>query len=80
MITKTQSIFVPGRVISNNVMVAFGVQHYLKRKYQGRVGFVTLKLDMSKAYDQVKWPLLLAIFIKLAFNESTVSHMLSTTF
>ena len=36
--------------------------HYLKRKSQGKDDYMTLKLDMSKAYDH-KWIELISIYI-----------------
>ncbi|KAH1092317.1 hypothetical protein J1N35_019574 [Gossypium stocksii] len=42
-----------GRLISNNVLVAYELMHTLKRKRTGKEGSFALKLDMSKAYDQV---------------------------
>lgn len=35
------------RQTTYNIMIAFEINHYLKRKIQGKVGY---KLDMSKAY------------------------------
>ena len=32
----------------------FETLHYLKRKTQGKLGFMALKLDMSKVYDRVE--------------------------
>lgn len=42
---------------------------YLKRKRQGRVGFVGIKLDLSKAYDRVDWIFLIAILKRMGFGE-----------
>ena len=33
------------------------------------MGFMTLKLDMSKAYDKVKWSFLLKIVEKMSFHN-----------
>ncbi|KAM1078422.1 hypothetical protein TB2_025121 [Malus domestica] len=55
MITSTnQSVFMPGRLISDNSLVAAEIGHYLQNKRNGREGSFALKLDLSKAYDRVK--------------------------
>ena len=54
IIFETHSAFIPGRLITNNIMVSFGVMHYLKRKVSGKDGYMAIKLDTSKAYDKVE--------------------------
>ena len=51
IISDTQSAFVHGRLITDNVLVAFETMHHISQKKGGKVGEMTLKLDMSKAYD-----------------------------
>ncbi|XP_074346129.1 uncharacterized protein LOC141684888 [Apium graveolens] len=51
LILDEQSVFVPGRNITDNVLVAFEVLRHMKRKNSGQEGEVALKLDISKAYD-----------------------------
>ena len=53
IIFKTQSTFVPLRLISNNILIAFETLHRMKSKCRGKTGSMTLKLDMSKTYDEV---------------------------
>ena len=53
------------RLISDNVLVAFEMLHYLKGKTQVKLGYMTLKLDMSKTYDRVEWE----------FLEKTMRHL-----
>nr|XP_027067846.1 uncharacterized protein LOC113693518 [Coffea arabica] len=41
--------------IIDNVLIAQEFMHFLKNKRKGGVGFMALKLDMSKVYDRVEW-------------------------
>ncbi|KAA3483306.1 RNA-directed DNA polymerase [Gossypium australe] len=42
------SAFVPGRFISDNVLLAYEILHTLKQKNMEKKGFMAIKLDMSK--------------------------------
>ena len=50
-----QSAFVPGHLISDNILVAYELTHFLLNKRGGEVGYAAIKLDMSKVYDRVEW-------------------------
>lgn len=76
VISETDSAFIPGRLISDNIMIAHEVMHYMKRKTTGKQGWMALKLDMSKAYDRVEWGYLRAILHKLGFNDAVVNLLL----
>ncbi|XP_074377107.1 uncharacterized protein LOC141718627 [Apium graveolens] len=69
VVSDTQSAFIPGSLISDNIMISYEVMHYLKRKKFGKEGFMALKLDMSKAYDRIEWKFLEAILRKLGFCD-----------
>lgn len=53
IISEHQSGFVPGRNISDNVLVAFETIHHMKRKRTGNIGEVALNSDINKTYDRV---------------------------
>jgi hypothetical protein len=54
VISESQSAFVPGRLITNNILVAFETLHHMHHQRQGKSGSMAIKLDMSKAYDRVE--------------------------
>ncbi|XP_042984282.1 uncharacterized protein LOC122313374 [Carya illinoinensis] len=68
IISKNQSAFIPGRLISDNTIAAYETLHSMKTRLKGRIGSMALKLDISKAYDKVEWPFLKCIMEKLGFG------------
>ena len=68
-ISETQSAFVAGRQITDNIMVAQEMFHALRNKPGGRVKRMAIKTDMSKAYDRMEWSFIEAVMRKMGFSE-----------
>ncbi|XP_019190614.1 PREDICTED: uncharacterized protein LOC109185072 [Ipomoea nil] len=72
IISDTQSAFISDRLITDNILIAAEVGHFLNRKQCGVTGWGALKLDMAKAYDRVEWPFLRGMMLALGFDERWV--------
>ena len=64
------------RSITNNVLVAFETMHCIDQKRKGKEALVAVKLDISKAYDQVEWSYLEATLRKMGFHEKWIALMM----
>ncbi|XP_041011307.1 uncharacterized protein LOC121255086 [Juglans microcarpa x Juglans regia] len=73
VIYESQSAFVLGRQITDNVLIAYVLIHFLRNKRRVKKGFMSLKLDMSKAYDRVEWDCLEKIMHALGFAPNLIS-------
>jgi len=73
IITPNQSAFVSGRLILDNILIAYEITHYLVNKREGNMGYAAIKLDMSKEYDRVEWNFLKAMMQRLGFHDRWIS-------
>jgi ribonuclease HI len=72
IISPNQSAFIPGRLITDNVLIAFEALHTMDSRLSGKEGYMALKLDMRKAYDRVEWDFLEVIMRRLGFDEKWI--------
>ena len=72
IVSENQSAFTKGHFITDNVLVAFETMHHISQKKSGRVGEMTLKLDMSKAYDRVEWTCLENVMRKMDVHQNMI--------
>ena len=81
IISENQCAFTPGRLITNNILVAFEVFHSMNC-YSGSNGSMAIKLDIAKPYDKVEWNFLRRVMLKLDFKPNWVDlvmHCVETT-
>ena len=79
LIRNHQSAFVRGRTLHDNFML---VQGTARRLHALRAPTVLLKLDISKAFDTVKWSFLLEVLHRMGFGAkwmSCIVGLLSTS-
>ena len=57
-------------------MVAFETLHYMRNYYAGKIGYMALKLDMSKAYDKIEWEFMQKVMRKMGFDNRWVNLMM----
>ncbi|KAA3461536.1 reverse transcriptase [Gossypium australe] len=72
-IDSAQSTFVPGHLISDNVMLTYENLHTCRQKRIWKKGFLALKLYMSKAYDWVEREFLRVMMECMGFQKESVA-------
>jgi hypothetical protein len=76
IVSEEQSAFVPGRLITDNVITAYECLHFMKSEKSKKNVHCALKLDMQKAYDRLEWNFLEAIMKKLGFSHKFVETVM----
>ena len=75
LVSETQSAFVAGRLISNNILKAHEMFHGLRTNEACKEKYMAVKTDMSKAYDRVEWEFIKAVLQKMGFQDHWIKLM-----
>lgn len=54
LISPNQNGFVPGRHITDNIVIAEEMNHSM-RHMKSKIGYMDTKVDLEKAYDKLNW-------------------------
>ena len=76
VIDESQNAFVPRRLITDNMSVAFETIHSIDQWKKGKEALVAIKLDMNKACNRIEWVYLEAMMKKMGFHDKWISLMM----
>ena len=77
IISPELSASIPGRMITDNALIAFECIHHIKQEKDPTRSFCAYKLDLSKAYDRVDWVFLKQMMQKLGFSHRWVDWIMT---
>lgn len=79
IISESQTAFVPGRAIADNVLLTHETLHFLKGSKATKHCHMTVKTDMSKAYDRLEWDFIAAVMERMGFHGKWINWILQCT-
>lgn len=74
--SENQSAFIPGRIITENVLITHEVLHYLNISTAEKRCGMAVKTDISKAYDMLEWNFIQTVLQKMGFHHIWVHWMM----
>jgi hypothetical protein len=75
IISPNQSAFVPGRLITDNSLIANEIFHYLTQTTR-QTGYVGIKTDMAKACDRMEWVFIEATLSSMGFPTAMIQTIM----
>lgn len=77
IIANLQGAYIPGMIITDKIIVAHELLHFMKHNIKGKVEKIAVKLNMSKAYDRVEWPYLISTMKALGFHPKWIELIMT---
>ena len=69
LVSQYQHAFVPGRSMTDNVLLSHELLHFINRKKTAAHSYATVKIDLNKAYDRIHWTFLRKTLKAYGFPE-----------
>ncbi|KAG7591058.1 Ribonuclease H-like superfamily [Arabidopsis thaliana x Arabidopsis arenosa] len=69
LISENQTAFVPGRAISDNVLITHELLHTLQKSQATKRCSMAIKTDMTKAYDRLEWDFIQKVLHQMGFDK-----------
>lgn len=69
IIAHSQSTFIPNRLITDNIIIGYECLHKIRTHNNKKSSLITLKMDISKAYDRVEYGFLESTMRRLGFSR-----------
>ena len=79
LISPLQIAFVPGRKGIDNAIIVQEIIHTLSKK-RGKMGYMALKIDLEKAYDNLEWSFIRDMLIRFNFPLDIIDIIMSCIF
>jgi hypothetical protein len=76
VVSPFQTGFVPGRNITENIVIAQEMLHSMM-KMRNRVGFFVIKVDLSKAYDRLSWEFIHRVLMEVKLPEDMINLIMN---
>lgn len=78
IISDSQAAFIPGRLITDNILIAHEVMHSLKTRKRVSQNYMAVKTDVTKAYDRVEWGFLETTMKLFGFSDQWIEWIMAT--
>ena len=77
IISENQNAFIPGRVITYNIVIAHEIFHSLKARKRQATSYMAVKTDITKAYDRLERRFLEKTMMYMGFDAKWISWIMN---